>query len=67
VGESEQLELAHLSADVLAGFVYVGRAMLGEWAILAAERPEMEDLGNRLEKIRSRWLCKATYSSMKYV
>jgi hypothetical protein len=52
---------------VLAGLVYVGRALLGEWAIPATERPGMEDLGERFAQVRNTWLCKATYSPMGYI
>lgn len=65
-GESGQFRPAHLFTYVLAGVVYVGRALLGEWAILTKERPGMEDLGERFAQVRNTWLCKATYSPMGY-
>jgi hypothetical protein len=46
--------------------VYVGRALLGEWAIPTKERPGMEDLGGGFAQVRNTWLCKATYSPMGY-
>jgi superfamily II DNA helicase RecQ len=66
-GESGQFRPAHLFTYVLAGLVYVGRALLGEWAIPTKERVEMEDLGERFAQVRNTWLCKATYSPMGYV
>ncbi len=51
--ESGQFRLAHLFTYMLAGLVYVGRALLGEWAIPAAERPGMEDLGERFAQVRN--------------
>jgi hypothetical protein len=65
-GESGQFRPAHLFTYVLAGLVYVGRALLGEWAIPAKERPGMADLGARFAQARDAWLCKATYSPMGY-
>ena len=52
---------------MLAGLVYVGRALLAEWAIPITERVGMEDLGERFARVRNTWLCKATYSPMGYV
>ncbi len=46
-GESGQLRPAHLFTYVLAGLVYIGRALLGEWAIPTKERAGIEDLGER--------------------
>ena len=66
-GESGQFRPAHLFTYMLAGLVYVGRALLGEWAIPTKERVEMEDLGERFAQVRNTWLCKATYSLMGYV
>jgi superfamily II DNA helicase RecQ len=66
-GESGQFRPAHLFTYMLAGLVYVGRALLGEWAIPTAERPGMEDLGERFAQVRNTWLCKATYSPMGYI
>ena len=43
--ESRQFRLAHLFIYILAGLVYVGRALLAEWAILTKERVGIEDLG----------------------
>jgi hypothetical protein len=65
-GESGQFRPAHLFTYVLAGLVYVGRALLGEWAIPTKERPGIEDLGERFAQVRNTWLCKATYSPMGY-
>jgi superfamily II DNA helicase RecQ len=65
-GESGQLRPAHLFTYVLAGMVYVGRALLAEYAIPAKERLGMIDLEQRFAKVRSQWLCKATYSPMGY-
>lgn len=66
-GESGQFRPAHLFTYVLAGLVYVGRALLAEWAIPTAERSEMRDLGEQFAEVRNVWLCKATYSPMGYV
>jgi hypothetical protein len=52
---------------VLAGLVYVERALLAEWAILTKERAGIEDLGERFAQVRNTWLCKATYSPIGYV
>ncbi|KFZ14409.1 hypothetical protein V501_03257, partial [Pseudogymnoascus sp. VKM F-4519 (FW-2642)] len=57
---------AHLFTYVLAGLMYVGRALLGEWAIPTKDRPEIEDLGGEFAQVRDAWLCKATYSPMGY-
>lgn len=65
-GESGQLRPAHLFTYVLAGIVYVGRALLAEYAIPTAQRPGMEDLERRFARVRDTWLCKATYSPMGY-
>lgn len=65
-GGSGQFRPAHLFTYVLAGLMYVGRALLGEWAIPTKDRPEMEDLGERFAEVRDAWLCKATYSPMGY-
>jgi hypothetical protein len=65
-GELAQFRPAHLFAYVLAGLVYVGRALLGEWAIPTKERAGMEDLGERFAHVRNTWLCKAIYSPMGY-
>ena len=64
-GESGQLRPAHLFTYVLAGLVYVGRAVLAEWTTSGAESAE-EDLGTRFATIRNAWLCKASYSPMGY-
>lgn len=64
--ESGQLRPAHLFTYVLAGMVYVGRALLAEYAIPTAQRPGMEDLERRFARVRDAWLCKATYSPMGY-
>jgi hypothetical protein len=66
-GESGQFRPAYLFTYMLAGLVYVGRALLGEWAIPAAERPGMDDLGERFAQVRNTWLYKATYSLMGYI
>jgi hypothetical protein len=66
-GESGQFRPAHLFTYVLAGLVYVGRALLPEWVIPSKERVEMEDLGERFAQVRNTWLCQATYSPMGYV
>lgn len=63
---SGQFKPAHLFTYVLAGLMYVRRALLGEWAIPNKERPGMEDLGERFAQVRNTWLCKATYSPMGY-
>jgi hypothetical protein len=65
--ESSQFRPANLFIYMLAGLVYVGRALLGEWAIPIAERPGMDDLGERFAQVRNTWLCKATYSPMCYI
>ncbi len=52
---------------MLAGLVYVGRALLAEWAIPTKERAGIEDLGERFAQVWNTWLCKATYSPMGYV
>ncbi|KAH7159391.1 hypothetical protein DER46DRAFT_577513 [Fusarium sp. MPI-SDFR-AT-0072] len=46
-GETGQLRPAHLFTYVLAGLVFTGRALLGEWAIPTRERDGMEDLTQR--------------------
>lgn len=51
---------------VLAGLVYVGRALLREWAIPTKNRPGVEDVGDRFAQVRNTWLCRATYSPMGY-
>ncbi|KFY01439.1 hypothetical protein O988_02743 [Pseudogymnoascus sp. VKM F-3808] len=55
-GGTLQFRPAHLFTYVLAGLTYVGRALLGEWAIPTKDRPDVRDT----------WLCKATYSPMGY-
>jgi hypothetical protein len=65
-GETGQLRPGYLFTYVLAGLVYVGRALLGEWAIPSRERSGMADLEKRFGKVRVTWLCKATYSPMGY-
>jgi hypothetical protein len=45
--ESRQFRLAHLFTYVLAGLVYIRRALLAEWAILTIKRARIEDLGER--------------------
>ncbi len=52
---------------MLVGLVYVGRALLAEWAIPTTERVGMEDLGERFARVRTTWLYKATYSLIGYV
>jgi hypothetical protein len=52
-GESEQFRPAHLFTYMLAGLVYVGRALLGEWAIPTEERSGMLDLGDRFATMRN--------------
>ncbi|RFU71790.1 recq family helicase, partial [Trichoderma arundinaceum] len=66
-GESGQLRPAHLFTYVLAGMVYVGRALLAEYAVPTAQRPGMEGLERRFARVRDTWLCKATYSPMGYM
>jgi len=66
-GETGQLRPAHLFTYVLAGLVFTGRALLGEWAIPTRERDGMEDLTQRFAQVRDAWLCKATYSPMGYI
>ncbi|KAL2205708.1 hypothetical protein CC79DRAFT_1336170 [Sarocladium strictum] len=56
----------HLFTYVLAGLVYVGRALLSEFAILARERGTIKDLEGRFAAVRNEWLCKATYLLMGY-
>lgn len=51
-GCSEQFRPAHLFTYGLAGLMYVGRALLGEWAILTKDRPGMGDLGKRFAQVR---------------
>lgn len=65
--ESGQFRLAHLFTYVLAGLVYIGRALLGKWAILTIKRTEMADLGERFAEVQNAWLCKATYLPIGYV
>ncbi|KAH7142570.1 hypothetical protein B0J13DRAFT_585331 [Dactylonectria estremocensis] len=38
-GESRQLQPAHLFIYMLAGLIYIGRALLAEWAIPTREQP----------------------------
>lgn len=52
-GESGQLRPAHLFTYVLAGLIYVGRALLAEHAIPTKERSELADLESRFAKVRS--------------
>jgi hypothetical protein len=52
-GDSEQFRPAHMFTYVLAGLVYVGRALLGEWAIPAAERLGWRILGTGLRRSRA--------------
>ncbi len=52
---------------MLAGLVYIGRALLAEWAILTTERVGIEDLRERFARVRDTWLYKAIYSLMGYV
>ncbi|EXM14600.1 hypothetical protein FOTG_17016 [Fusarium oxysporum f. sp. vasinfectum 25433] len=66
-GETGQMRPAHLFTYVLAGLVFIGRALLGEWAIPTRERDGMEDLTQRFAQVRDAWLCKATYSPMGYI
>ncbi|KAK2927994.1 hypothetical protein FoTM2_013170 [Fusarium oxysporum f. sp. vasinfectum] len=66
-GETWQMRPAHLFTYVLAGLVFTGRALLGEWAIPTRERDGMEDLTQRFAQVRDAWLCKATYSPMGYI
>ncbi|RGP59431.1 af291909_2recq family helicase [Fusarium sporotrichioides] len=66
-GETGQLRPAHLFTYVLAGLVFTGRALLGEWAIPTREQAGMEDLTQRFAQVRDAWLCKATYSAMGYI
>ncbi|GKU13788.1 unnamed protein product, partial [Fusarium langsethiae] len=51
-GETGQLRSAHLFTYVLAGLVFTGRALLGEWAIPTRERAGMADLAQRFAKVR---------------
>ncbi|KAL2207014.1 hypothetical protein CC79DRAFT_1332834 [Sarocladium strictum] len=62
----QRLRPAHLFTYVLAGLVYVGRALLSEFAIPARERGTIKDLEGRFVAVRDEWLCKATYSPMGY-
>ena len=62
-----QFRPAHLFTYVLARLVYVGRALLAEWAIPTQKRSGMSDLGERFGSVRSAWLCKASYSPMGYI
>jgi hypothetical protein len=66
-GESRQFRLVYLFTYMLAGLVYIGRALLVEWAILTIERVGMEDLGERFARVRTTWLYKAMYSLIGYV
>lgn len=66
-GESGQFRPAYLFIYVLVGLVYVGRALLAEWAIPTKERAGMEDLGEWFAQVQNTWLCKAMYSPMGYV
>jgi hypothetical protein len=52
---------------VLAGLVYVGWALLLEFAILARERGMMMDLEGRFVVVCDEWLCKAIYLLMGYI
>jgi len=66
-GESGQFRLVYLFIYILAGLVYVGRALLAEWAIPTKERTGIEDLGERFAQVRNTWLYKAIYSLMGYI
>jgi hypothetical protein len=45
--ESKQFRLAHLFTYVLAGLVYIRRALLVKWAILTIKRARIKDLKER--------------------
>jgi hypothetical protein len=45
--ESRQFRPIYLFIYILAGLIYIGRILLGEWAISTIERPSIEDLGER--------------------
>ena len=66
-GESVQLRPAHLFTYVLAGLVYVARALIAEHAVPVKARPAMEDLESRFSQAHQTWLCKATYTPIGYV
>lgn len=65
--DSGQFRPAHNFIYVLAGLVYAGRALFGEWAIPTTKRAEMLDLSERFAQVRDAWLCKAIYSPMGYI
>lgn len=51
-GESEQLRPAHLFTYVLAGLVYTGRVLLGEWALPMETRSAMTNPEQHFAKIQ---------------
>lgn len=65
-GESGQLRPAYLFTYVLAGLIYIARALVGEWAIPTDERPGMVGLERRFATVRLAWLCKGGYHPMGY-
>jgi hypothetical protein len=66
-GQSGQFRPAHLFAYMLAGLVYIRKALVGQWAIPTSERVWMENLRERCAHIRNTWLCKAIYSPVGYI
>jgi hypothetical protein len=50
--ESGQLRPAHLFIYMLAGLIYIGRALLSEFAILARERGTIKNLEGRFAAVR---------------
>lgn len=62
-----QFKPAHLFTYVLAGFVYVGRALVAEWAMPVAKWAFSANTSEYFEQVRREWLCKATYAPMGYM
>jgi hypothetical protein len=65
--ETGQLRPAHLFTYMLAGLVFTGQALLGEWVIPTREQDGIKDLTQRFARIRDAWLYKATYSPIGYI
>jgi len=65
--KSGQLRPAHLFIYILAGLIYIGRALLLEFAIPARERDIITDLKGRFAAVRDKWLCKAMYLLIGYI
>jgi hypothetical protein len=52
---------------MLAGLIYIGRALLSEWAVPAAERSTIRDAAEQFARICKKWLYKVIYSFISYI